>query len=122
MTRPEKLSRMMTSRNAKTGVRLRNSRLKKRRCHVTRRQVVVIILMLFLFMGTGIGYVWSNFEMTQIGYDVSQLKKEEMRLKEINRKLRLELALLRSPQNLESKAVNELGLRQPTPDQIVMLP
>jgi cell division protein FtsL len=113
---------MVTSRNAKTGVRLRNSRLKKSRCHVTRRQVVLIILMLFFFMGTGIGYVWSNFERTQIGYDVSQLKKEEMRLKEINRKLRLELALLRSPQHLEAKAVNELGLKQPTPEQIVMLP
>jgi cell division protein FtsL len=122
MTRPEKLSRMVTSRNAKTGVRLRNSRRKKRRYHVTRRQVILIIIMLFLFMGTGIGYVWSNFERTQIGYDLSQLKKEEMRLKEINRKLRLELALLRSPQYLETKAVNELGLRQPTPEQIVMLP
>lgn len=122
MTRPEKLSSMMTSRNARTGVRLKNCRLKKRRFHVTRKQVVLITLMLFISMGTGIGYVWSNFERTQIGYDVSQLKKEEMRLKEINRKLRLELALLRSPQNLESKAVNELGLRQPTPEQIVMLP
>jgi cell division protein FtsL len=122
MTRPEKLSRMVTSRNAKTGVRLRNCRLKKQRRLVTRRQVVVIILMLFFFMGTGISYVWSNFERTQIGYDVTQLKKEEMRLREINRKLRLELALLRSPQHLESRAVNELGLKQPTPEQIVMLP
>jgi cell division protein FtsL len=122
MTRPEKLSSMMTSRNAKTGVRLRNSRLKKRRFHVTQKQVFLILLLLFIFMGTGIGYVWSNFERTQIGYDVSQLKKEEMRLIEINRKLRLELALLRSPQNLESKAVKELGLRQPAPEQIVMVP
>jgi len=112
----------MTSRNAKTGVRLRNSRLKKRRFHVTQKQVFLILLLLFIFMGTGIGYVWSNFERTQIGYDVSQLKKEEMRLMEINRKLRLELALLRSPQNLESKAVKELGLRQPAPEQIVMVP
>ncbi len=112
----------MVSRNAKTGVRVRNSRLKKRRLHVTKKQVVLIILMLFFFMGSGISYVWSNFEKTQIGYDLSQLKKEEMRLKEINRKLRLELALLRSPQNLEPKAVKDLGLRQPTPEQIVMLP
>ncbi|MBW1781201.1 MAG: cell division protein FtsL [Deltaproteobacteria bacterium] len=122
MTRPEKLSRMMVSRNARTGVRLRNARLKKRRFHVTKKQVILIILMLFFFMGSGISYVWSNFERTQIGYDLSQLKKEEMRLKEINRKLRLELALLRSPQNLEPKAVKYLGLRQPTPEQIVMLP
>jgi len=122
MTRPEKLSKMMVSRNAKTGVRVRNSRLKNRRTHVTRRQVFLIILMLFFFMGSGISYVWSNFEKTQIGYDLSQLKREEMRLREINRKLRLELALLKSTQNLEPKAVKYLGLRQPTPEQIVTLP
>jgi len=122
MTRPEKLSRMMVSRNAKTGIRVRNSRFKKRRSRFTRRQVFLIILMLFFFMGSGISYVWSNFEKTQIGYDLSQLKKEEMRFQEINRKLRLELALLKSPQNLASKAVKDLGLRQPNPEQIVMLP
>ena len=122
MTRPEKLSKMMVSRNAKTGIRVRNSRFKKRRSRFTRRQVFLIILMLFFFMGSGISYVWSNFEKTQIGYDLSQLKKEEMRLQEINQKLRLELALLKSPQNLESKAVKDLGLKQPTPEQIVMLP
>ena len=112
----------MVSRNAKTGVRVRNSRLKNRRTHVTGRQVFLIILMLFFFMGSGISYVWSNFEKTQIGYDLSQLKREEMRLREINRKLRLELALLKSPQNLEPKAVKYLGLRQPAPEQIVTLP
>ena len=122
MTRPEKLSRMMVSRNAKTGIRVRNSRSKKYRSRFTKRQAFLIIVMLLFFMGTGISYVWSNFEKTQIGYDLSQLKKEEMRLKEINQKLRLELALLKSPQNLESKAVKDLGLRQPTPEQIVMLP
>ena len=122
MTRPEKLSRMMVSRNAKTGIRVRNSRFKKRRSRFTRRQAFLIILMLLFFMGSGISYVWSNFEKTQIGYDLSQLKKQEMRLQEINRKLRLELALLKSPQNLESKAVKNLGLRQPTAEQIVMLP
>lgn len=121
MTRPEKLSRMMTSRNAKTGIRLKNYRHKDRP-RITRKQVVIISFLLFLLMGTGIGYVWSNFERTQIGYDISQLKKEEMRLKEINRKLRLELALLRSPQRLEAKAVNELGLKQPTPAQIIKVP
>ena len=122
MTRPEKLSRMMVSRNAKTGIRVRNSRSKKNRSRFTRRQALLIIVMLLFFMGTGISYVWSNFEKTQIGYDLSQLKKEEMRLQEINRKLRLELALLKSPQSLESKAVKDLGLRQATPEQIVMLP
>ena len=113
MTRPENVIRMVNSRNAKTGVRVKNSRARRRTFHITRRQVFLVIALLFLFMGTGIGYVWSNFERTQIGYDLSQLRREEMRQKEINRKLRLELALLKSPQKLESIAVRRLGLRQP---------
>jgi len=97
---------MVRSRNAKTGVRIKNYRVKKR----------------ILIMGSSIGYVWSNFERTQIGYDVSQLKKEEMRLRETNRKLRLELAILKSPQNLETLAIEKLGLKQPSPEQIIVLP
>jgi cell division protein FtsL len=121
MTRPEKVLGLMGSRNARTGVRVRNARIKSRRSLVSGKQLLLIILLLVVFMGSGIGYVWSNFERTQIGYDLSELKKEEMKLREINRKLRLELALLKSPQNLEPQAIHKLGLRQPTPEQIIVL-
>jgi len=112
---------MVKARNGKTGVRVNNSRLKTRRFYVTRRQVFLIICMLFLFMGSSIGYVWSNFQSTRIGYDLSQLKKEEMKLEEENQRLRLELAILKSPQKLETQAGERLGLRQPTPEQIIVL-
>ena len=113
---------MVRSRNAKTGVRIKNHRIKKQRLNMKSKQALLIILMLFLFMGSSIGYVWSNFERTQIGYNLSQLKKEEMRLRETNRKLRLELAILKSPQNLESLAIEKLGMQQPSPEQIIVLP
>jgi hypothetical protein len=45
-----------------------------------------------------------------------------LRLREINRKLRVELALLKSPANLEMLAVKKLGLGQPRPEQIIILP
>lgn len=122
MTRPERVSNMVRSRNAKTGVRIKNYRVKKRMLNMKSKQALLIIFMLFLFMGSSIGYVWSNFERTQIGYDLSQLKKEEMRLNETNRKLRLELAILKSPQNLETLAIEKLGLKQPSPEQIIVLP
>lgn len=122
MTRPENLTKMKGSRNTDTGIRIINARNRGRRFHVTRRQVVITILMLICLMGTGIGYVWSNFERTQIGYDLSQLKREEMRLLEINRKLKLELATLKSPQNLEPLARHQLGLKTPKPEQIVKVP
>ena len=112
---------MVGSRNSKSGVRIKNSRTKRQRVLITRRQVSLIIVMLFLLMGSVIGHVWSSFEMTQIGYDISQLKNEEIRLMEINRKLRLELAHLKSPQNLEALA-KRLGLCQPSPEQIIVLP
>jgi cell division protein FtsL len=89
---------------------------------LSSRHVPFIIGLLIAFMGSGIGYVWSNHEKTQIGYGIAQLKKEEMRLLEINRKLRLEIAFLKSPANLETHAVKRFGLRQPTPEQIVVLP
>jgi cell division protein FtsL len=113
---------MVGSRNSKTGVRIKNSRGKRRGFHMTQRQIFFTVVLLFLFMGSGIGYVWSNFERTQMGYDISQLRKEEMRLREINRKLRLELAVLKSPQHLEAVAVKRLGLRQPSPEQIIVMP
>lgn len=113
---------MVRSRNGKAGVRVNRSRVKKYRFRTTGRQVFLIILMLFLFMGSSIGYVWSNFERTQMGYDLSQLKKEKMRQREINRKLRLELATLKSTQNLLALASQKLDLRQPGPEQIIVLP
>jgi len=122
MTRPDSLSKMMNSRNAASGVRMANEKSKTSKFHVTRRQVIITLMMLICFMGTGIGYVWSNFERTQIGYDHSQLKKEEMRLEEINQKLKLELATLKSPQNLERLAIQKLGLGSPKPEQIILLP
>jgi len=122
MTAQNRVSCMMRSRNCQTGVRIHNLPRKVDRFKVTSRQVTLIIGLLIAFMGSGIGFVWSNHEKTQIGYDIAELKKEEMRLLEINRKLRLEIALLKSPANLEAHAVKRLGLRQPKPDQIVVLP
>lgn len=122
MTRPDNLSKMMNSRNAASGVRMANSKSRTANFNITRKQVIITLMMLICFMGTGIGYVWSNFERTQIGYNFSQLKKEEMRLQEINQKLILELATLKSPQNLERLAIQQLGLSPPKPEQIVLLP
>lgn len=122
MKRSERLSRLISSRNARTGIGVNNSRIKGKKAQLTPRQILLIIFLLFLFMASGIGFVWSNFEMTQIGYDLSQLKKEELRLKDMNRKLRLELSFLKSPENLESQATRRFGLKQPTHEQIIILP
>ena len=103
---------------------IKHSKKTKKRAvfsNFNSRQILTAILLFVVFMGTSIGYVWSNFEYTQIGYNLSQLQQEELRLLEVNRKLKLELAMLRAPQNIEPKAVNELYMKPPTPDQIIVL-
>lgn len=84
------------------------------------RQILTAIFLFVVFMGTSIGYVWSNFEYTQLGYNLSQFQQEELRLSEVNRKLKLELAILCSPQNIEPKA-DKLGMKPPSPNQIIVL-
>jgi cell division protein FtsL len=121
MIRVIRISEIESRRNAGTGIRVKNAKTRKRRFRLSGRQIALVAFLLLLFMGSGIGYVWSNFEGTQIGYDVSRLKHEEIRLRELNKKLRLELATLKSPQYLEG-AARTLGLKAAAPEQIVVLP
>ena len=120
MVRPLERSECEKKRNSKTGIRVNNSKTKRMRLHITHRQVFLIAILLLIFMGSGIGYVWSNFEGTQIGYDLSFLQQEELRLKELNQKLKLELATLTSPHNLEEAARN-LGLKEALSAQIIII-
>ncbi len=85
------------------------------------KQIWAVMMILLFIMLSGIGYVWSGFEGTQLGYDLSELKRKEMKLLEENRKLRLELARLRSPSYLE-KAIRGLGLKEPVAEQVITLP
>ena len=79
-------------------------------------------MMLVFFLLTGISHVWVNSKRTQIGYSLSQIKKEIEQIREYNRKLKLEIASLKSPERLENKAGEEFGLRYPLPQQIIFLP
>ena len=121
MVRPTRTTEAEGKRNAKTGIRVNKVKRRKGGFHLTQRQILLIAVMLLAFMGSGIGYVWSNFEGTQIGYDLSRLQEEARELTELNRKLRLELATMKSPQFLE-KQIRALGLKEASPDQIIILP
>ena len=122
MVRPSKASEVVYKRNTRTGIKINNSRVKENnRFYLTSRQIILIAFLLVLFMGSSIGYVWSNYQGTQIGFDLSRLQKDERALLELNKKLKVELATLKSPQNLEV-AARSLGLKDVAPEQIITLP
>ena len=80
--------------------------------------------LLCLFIGgSGVGYVWQKNQIYDLG---QQIRKREIHLADLrdqNKKLKDQLAMLRSPAMLDQRvrALN-LGLGQPQPSQIWRLP
>lgn len=96
--------------------------MKGRKKREPIRFIHFLAALFFIVLLAGVSHVWVNFKRTQTGYELSQLKREIAREEEYNRKLKLEMAYLKSPKHLEDKAMKELGLRHPSPKQVVYVP
>jgi cell division protein FtsL len=79
-----------------------------------------ILLLLFLISGS-LFYVWSRIQVIQLGYEISSALKEERALAEANKRLRLEIATLKSYARIEKIAVEELRMAKPKPDQVIVI-
>ena len=66
-------------------------------------------------------YAWPHFQLRQTSYATEQMAREKERLIEENRKLRLEKATLEDLRRVETIAVRDLGLREPAPEQVVVV-
>ena len=86
-----------------------------------RRLTTVIFFSLWLLL-SGFGYVWCRVQVVELGYQLSDSHQLHNRLLNDNKKLHLELARLKAPERVQRIAIEQLGLKQPTKDQIVVLP
>ncbi len=80
---------------------------------------VVAVLFLLILLGAAFANVWLSQNCRLVMHSISELERQIDREKETARRLEIELASLKSPKRLESISVAELGLRTPTPNQIV---
>jgi len=78
-------------------------------------------LLMLLFIGGSLFYVWSRIQVIQVGYEISNALKEERALAEANKKLRVEIATLKSYARIEKVAVEELKMTKPKPDQVIVI-
>ncbi|HMP84048.1 MAG TPA: septum formation initiator family protein [Verrucomicrobiota bacterium] len=80
------------------------------------------LLLCLVIGGSGVGYVWQKNQIFELG---KQIKQREIRLSELrdqNKKLRDQLAQLRSPAMLDERLRRmNLGLVLPQPNQILRL-
>jgi cell division protein FtsL len=82
--------------------------------------ILFILLMLFL-IGSSLFYVWSRIQVIQLGYEISNALKEERAFTEENKKLRVQIATLKSYARIERVATEELGMAKPKPDQVIVI-
>jgi len=83
--------------------------------------LILLTLFLLVFMGGSLFYVWSRIQVIQIGYAISEALKEERNLTLVNKKLRLEIATLKSYARIEKIAFEELGMVRPKPEQVIVI-
>jgi cell division protein FtsL len=85
-----------------------------------RRFTTITAIFLWLLL-SGFGYVWCRVQVVELGYQLSDIHRLHTRLLNDNKKLHLELARLKAPERVQRIAIEQLGLKQPTKDQIVVL-
>ena len=86
-----------------------------------RLNLLILFTLLIFFIGGSLFYVWSRIQVIQLGYEISDALKEERALIEANKKLRLEIATLKSYSRIEKFAMEELRMAKPKPEQVIVI-
>jgi cell division protein FtsL len=63
-------------------------------------------------------YVYQHFRCIDLGFQLEDVKAKTQQAQVLNSKLKLEIAYLRDPHRIDVIARRELGLTQPTPNQV----
>jgi cell division protein FtsL len=64
---------------------------------------------------------WQHFELLRHGYQVEELQHQRAAEEETSRQLRLEIDTLKSPQRIESLALEQLHLITPNRDEAIVI-
>ncbi|HSB03704.1 MAG TPA: cell division protein FtsL [Thermodesulfobacteriota bacterium] len=89
---------------------------------VSRKPNILLFAVLLLFLiGSSLVYVWSRIQVIQAGYEISNALKTGRALAEESKRLRLEVATLKSYARIEKFATEELGMSKPKPDQVIII-
>ena len=86
-----------------------------------KRRLATIIAIFLWLLFSGFAYVWCRVQVVNLGYLLSDIHRLHTRLVNDNKKLHLELARLKAPERVQRIAIEKLGLKHPTKDQIVVL-
>ena len=84
-------------------------------------RLFLLALLTLFFIGGSLFYVWSRIQVIRLGYEISSALKEEKVLTDANKRLRLEIATLKSYARIEKFAVEQLRMAKPKPEQVIVI-
>jgi cell division protein FtsL len=83
-----------------------------------RRAVATIVTIVAIVAATAIAHVWTHLRVIEYGYRISAATRERDALLERNRRLHVELAMLKSPARVAELTNGPIALRPAEPDQV----
>ncbi|MGQ9646771.1 MAG: cell division protein FtsL [Thermodesulfobacteriota bacterium] len=99
----------------------RGSMTRRKRAAISSNVLLLFTLLLLFLIGSSLFYVWSRIQVIQLGYEISNALKGQRTLTEENKRLRLEIATLKSYARIEKMAVEELKMAKPKPEQVIVI-
>ncbi len=79
------------------------------------------VFVAFVIMAIALVHVWSHIHMTELEYRIARELSEQEKLIEEQKRLKMELATLKSPQRIESIAREKLQMTYPEREQVILL-
>ena len=86
-----------------------------------KSNLFLFAVLLFFLIGGCLVYVWSRIQVIQAGYEISSAMKAGRGVVEENKRVRVEIATLKSYVRIERIATEELGMSKPRPDQVIII-
>ena len=86
-----------------------------------QRELWRSVLVGVFFVAVLLFSAWLHFELIRHGYVVERMQRDRAAEEEVNRRLRLEVETLKSPERIERLATEELQLVSPSREQAIIL-
>ena len=86
-----------------------------------KSHLLLFTVILLLLIGASLFCVWSRIQVIQYGYEISDMLRGGRELAEMNKKLRLQIATLKSYTRIEKIALEDLKMVKPKPDEVIVI-
>ena len=86
------------------------------------KTTMIWIIFMAMFIAELLIYTWCRVRCVGVGYEISKAAHHLQEHIKLQNNLKVELASLKSPDRIAKIAKNQLGLKTPTPAQVIIIP